>query len=177
MSLSPGLAQQSQETAPSLDYQKIASTTEWRWDDELASPLRGIRLDGSEYDITISSNHQDRARLIFSIAHNNKEIYVWKGHFRTVFSIQENRLYYARFSPSGSGGEIVAVDLSSGRELWKSPLTALGPIQHSAYSNRMTLEANGDTLSIYGKESMGRYFEIKDVKTGRTVGHKRFYDP
>jgi len=66
------------------------------------------------------------------------------------------------------------VDLSKGNELWRSPLKALGEISHSSYLNRMTIDANDEVVSIYGNESMGRYLEFKDARTGKTVGHKRF---
>ena len=66
------------------------------------------------------------------------------------------------------------MDLKTGKELWTSPLKALGPIEHSAYKNLMTLDANHDVVSLYGNESMGRYLEIKDAGTGETVGHKLF---
>jgi len=69
-----------------------------------------------------------------------------------VFRIQGDRLYYAEFHYSGSGGNIVAVDLSKGNELWRSPLKALGEISHSSYLNRMTIDANDDVVSIYGNE-------------------------
>lgn len=123
------------------------------------------------------SDHQNRRVLTFKIARAGKEVYEWKGHDHTVFRIQQDRFYYALFEPSASGGEIVAVDLSSGKDLWKSSLTALGPIDHFAYRNLKTLDANSEVVTIYGNESMGRYFEIKDAKTGATLGHKRFSTP
>ena len=51
----------------------------------------------------------------------------------SVFRILDDRLYYAKFHPSSTGGSIVAVDLTTGKELWTSELIALGNIEHSAY--------------------------------------------
>lgn len=172
-----GLSEQPSTATSGIDYKKVAERAEWAWKDDLATPFYGISQAGSEYDITMVSDHQNRSVLTFKIARAGKEVYAWKGHDHTVFRIQQDRLYYALFHPSSSGGEIVAVDLSSGKELWKSPLTALGPIQHSAYRSLMALDANAEVVSVYGNESMGRYFEVKDAKTGTTLGHKRFSTP
>ena len=76
--------------------------------------------------------------------------------------------------PVRAGGHIVAVDLKTGKELWESPLEGIGPIQHSAYRTLLNLTANHDVVSVYGNESMGRYYEIKDAKTGKTVGNRVF---
>lgn len=160
-----------------MNYQKEADGAGWGWDEYQASPFYGISQAGSTYDIVMANDHLERSRLTFKILRDGKEVYTWRGHVHTVFRIQEDRLYYALFETSTSGGEIVAVDLLSGKELWKSPLVALGTIEHFAYSNLMRMDANLEIISVFGNESMGRYFEIKDANTGKTVGHKIFPKP
>jgi PQQ enzyme repeat len=157
-----------------IDYQKIADSASWGWEDENASPFCGIRLAGAKYNIVMISNPNDRDSLTFKVLKGEKEVYTWLGHAYTVFRIQEDRLYYARFHPSGSGGSVVAVDLNTGKELWDSPLQAIGPVEHSAYRNLMNLDANFDVVWVWGNESNGRYLEYKDVTTGKTVGHRIF---
>jgi len=159
---------------PAINYAKALDSAVWRWEPEMASPLYCVTQCGNKYDIQLLSKKDDRYSLIITILADGKEVYRWKGHRHSVFRILEDRLYYARFHFSGSGGTIVAVDLKSGKELWASPLKALGPVEHSAYLNLMTLTAGFDEVVIHGNESMGRYVELKSVATGQTLAHKTF---
>jgi hypothetical protein len=162
---------------PGIDYQKAIDSANWAWEDEKASPFWGISQAGEKYTIVMVSKPNERYDLTFKVLHGEKVVYTWLGHVKSVFRIQEDRLYYARFSFSGSGGSVVAVDLSTGKELWDSPLQALGPIQHSQYLNLMNLDTNFDVVWVWGNETMGRYLEYKDVTTGKTVGHRIFPRP
>ena len=157
-----------------IDYQKTADSAGWGWEDAKANPLRCIFQAGAKYSIVMVSEPSDRDRLTFKILYGDKEVYTWGGHMRTVFRILEDRLYYARFHPSADGGRVVAVDLSSGKELWDSPLQGIGPRAHSAYVNLMNLDANFEVVTVWGNETMGRYLEFKDVTTGKTLGHRIF---
>jgi len=160
-----------------IDYQKAADSAIWDWKDAEANPLWCIGRAGAKYSIVMVSEPSDRESLTFKIFHGDKEVYTWGGHVNTVFRILEDRLYYARFHPSASGGRVVAVDLSTGKELWDSPLQGIGPRAHSAYLNLMNLDASFKVVEVWGNESMGRYLEIKDVTTGKTVGHRIFPRP
>ena len=56
-------------------------------------------------------------------------------------------------------------------------LKGIGPVTHSKYSNEVWLGVlDADTLIVHGNESFGKYVEIVDRKTGKTVGHKVFKD-
>jgi len=160
-----------------IDYQKTADSANWGWEDDKASPFWGISQAGEKYTIVMVSRPNERHNLTFKVLHGEKVVYTWLGHVKSVFRIQEDRLYYARFSFSGTGGSVVAVDLTTGKELWNSPLQALGPIEHSSYLNQMNLDANLEVVWVRGNESMGRYLEYKDVTTGKTVGHRIFPRP
>jgi hypothetical protein len=50
----------------------------------------------------------------------------------------------------------------------------LGPISHFAYRNFINLDVNGEVMTVYGNETLGRYLEYKDIDTGKTVGHRIF---
>ena len=157
-----------------LDYQSNADGARWGWSEEMSTPLGSITQCGSKYDIHLLSMKDDRYGLIITVLLDDKKVYTWQGHRRSVFRILYDKLYYAKFHPSSSGGSIVAVDLNTGKEIWSSRLKGLGSISHSAYMNLMTLNANTEVVTIYGNESMGRYIEIKDAATGETVGHRVF---
>jgi len=162
------------EDTSSVDYQKVADGARWGFSDAADNPLFCMRRAGTDYDVWLLREAKNRHALTIKIIKNDRPVYQWKGHKHSVFRIQGDRLYYAEFHYSSTGGHVVAVDLTSGEPLWRTPLKALGGVEHSAYLNRMTIDANDEVVSIYGNESMGRYLEFKDAKTGKTVGHKRF---
>jgi len=155
-----------------VNHQKMLDRDPWAWNEEYASLLYCISQAGDVYDIHIRSPHDQRRSLHFSIHRDGKTVYEWEGHHHTVFRLLGDRLYYPRFSYSSSGGEVVAVDLKTGDEIWQSPLKALGPIEHSAYLNRIVINANDEAVYIQGNESLGRYTEIKDTDTGQTIAHR-----
>jgi hypothetical protein len=156
------------------DYQKVADGARWNWREEMANPLSWLSQCGDKYDIRLVSPKGDRSVLDIAVLLDGKEVYSWHGHRASVFIVRGDKLYYADFSTGTSGGKVVAVDLTTGKELWRSPLKALGEIAHSQYDNRMMLDANGGLVTIYGNESQGQYVEFKDIDTGQTVGHKQF---
>ena len=48
-------------------------------------------------------------------------------------------------------------------------------IDHFEYSNSVNLDIlNNDAVRVFGNESVGKYLEIVDLKTGKTVGHHKF---
>lgn len=168
------LARAEDRTKDPIDYQKSADGARWGWREEMAGPIGCISQCGDKYEIRLLSRKDDRHALAISILAGDKEICTWQGHQHSVFRILGDRLYYARFHLSSSGGSIVAVDLTTGKELWVSPLKALGSIQHSAYLTMLNLDCNDDVVTIYGNESLGKYVEFKRTDTGETVGHKTF---
>lgn len=160
-----------------VDYQKIADAAGWVWRSEMADPLGCVSQCGGKYDIRLLSKKGDRHALTIMILANGKEVFTWQGHRRSAFRILGDRLYYAEFHPSSSGGKVVAVDLTTGKKLWTSPLKALGSVQHSAYRNLMNLDVNDEVVTVWGNESLGRYVEFKSAATGETLGNKVFPPP
>ena len=158
----------------SINYQKAANTATWNWAEFRTSPLYCVSQCGDKYDIVMTSGHSNRYHLSFKILNGPKEVYAWQGHVHSVFRILGDRLYYADFHPSSCGGAVVCVNLSTGTQLWRSPLQAAGQIAHSAYRNLMNLDVSADAVSIWGNEGAGQYLEIKSIRTGQTLGHKVF---
>jgi hypothetical protein len=160
--------------AEEIDYQKTADGAGWGWLAEMDNPLGCVAQCGGKYNIKLVSPHDDRYALTISVLVGDRGMYSWKGHRHSVFRILDDRLYYAKFHPSSSGGSIVAVDLTTGKELWTSELRALGNIEHSAYRTLLNLDCNREVVTIWGNETLGRYVEFKRVDTGQTVGHRMF---
>lgn len=155
------------------DYVAIAGETAWSWSDERATAdFCAAHLDPA-YRIESTSPQWLRT---FTLWQGQRRVYEWVGHEGTVFTITGGRLYYADFRLGSCGGHIVAVDLATGNQLWREPLLAVGLWEHSKYLNEMNLQSDGRTLTVFGKESCGRYVEIKDAATGRTLGHHAYDD-
>ena len=127
-----------------------------------------------QYDVTLSRDHRKPDVVSIVIARDQKTAYQWVGHAHSVFQIVGDRLYYADYSTLGTGGAVVAVDLTTGKALWRQPLQALGPIEHSKYFNRMNLQADANSVRVTGNESAGRYIEVKETATGHTMADHRF---
>jgi hypothetical protein len=108
------------------------------------------------------------------VGRDGRRIYAWTGHAHSVFRIVGDRLYYADFKPNGSGGGIVAVDLKAEKQLWRSPLKALGAVSHSGYRNMINLDVSKDAVIVFGWESSGRYLELKSLEDGASVAHRLF---
>jgi outer membrane protein assembly factor BamB len=149
--------------------------TTWEWDESAASPFGSLRRYGSAYDVRILLQKQkDGSRLSISFLDGEREVFTIHGHDRTVFATWGDRLYYGLFNTASNGAEIVAVDLKTGEELWKSPVFGIGMVSHSSYSNALILKADPHAVTIYGNEAGGQYFETEDTNTGVTTTHKIF---
>jgi hypothetical protein len=158
------------------DYMAIAARTPWAWSEEretAADCAARVAADGV-YRIESAAGDENVMAVTFAVWRGDRRAYGWVGHEYTVFRILGNRLYYADFHPFSEGGHIVAVDLATGSELWRQPLLAVGEWVHSKYGNELNLEADDRTVRVFGKESGGRYLEIKDAATGQTIGHHAY---
>jgi len=83
--------------------------------------------------------------------------------------------YRAHFNPISTGCTVVAFDRQANKQLWETELKGIGPVGHSKYRNEVRMGVlDDDTLVVYGDEAYGKYIEILDRKTGKTVGHKVF---
>jgi hypothetical protein len=155
------------------DYQKVADDTKWEWNDENATAVYSAKNLPDGYKIDIVDKKQF-AKATLKFSEDGKEVYTLEGHLGTVFVIKDNVLYYADYDPISDGCSLVARDLAHAKELWKTPLQALGPIPHSKYRNQVSLDWAEGALRVFGHESAGNYVEFVDPKAGKTVGHKVF---
>lgn len=158
---------------PAPDYQKIANATEWTWSDKAATLVHSASLDQPHYDVKTDPKAAEYGGRV-TFLRDGKERFTLSAHSNTVFRIVGDTLIYASFLTSASGATVIAVDLKTGKELWKTKLKGIGLVMHFAYSNYLNMEADAGTITVFGNESFGRYVEILDTKTGKTVGHKKF---
>ena len=163
--------------AEPLNYQKMTEGARWGWSAEKASLLFSILHDQGDYRIELIREKGDvwGVTLRFLDAQGG-EVWSLPAHQYTVFAQYDGILYYADFGYSSSGCAIVAYDLRNKTQLWKTSLQAVGDVLHSSYLNMVTMDVGEDVIGIYGNESLGRYLEYVDRKTGVTVGHRVFCD-
>ena len=61
---------------------------------------------------------------------------------------------------------MLAFDLKQKKQVWKTSLQGLGPIEHFRYSRSVNLDIiNNDAVRVFGT-NLGQYLEIVDLKTG-----------
>jgi hypothetical protein len=166
------------------DWAKEIESVPWRW------PKEDPNLFSSVLDVPINTPYEvalirrPRASVLpervdahpfdVRILHDKEVLFEAPAEASTVFKLVGNRLYYAEFSGMTFGCKIIAFDLDSKKQLWKTDLKAVGPIGHSIYSNRVSLKLEEGVLNVQGWETKGKYIEYLDVTTGRTVAHRVF---
>jgi hypothetical protein len=155
-------------------YQKLADGLPWK--EPAAKPSHSLeeQLPGFMINYTQVRGVNIRTDTI-RIIRAGKQLSAWEDRGAGAYLARHDVLYRADYGPISSGCAIIAFDLKAGKDLWKSSLKGLGPIKHSKYHNRVWMDPVADgVLGVYGHESAGRYVELVDFKTGRTVGHKVF---
>ena len=158
---------------PAKDYQKVADETEWKFTDFNFKETLATEFKG--YDVKSEVVADSKRDLVVHISKENKELLAWETHNTTPFAQRDGILYYAKFGTASNGCAVVAFDLSAKKEMWRTRLKGIGRVNHFGYSNSVRLEVlDDDTLRVFGKESFGRYVEIVNRETGKTVGHKVF---
>jgi hypothetical protein len=160
---------------PQPDYQKLADEAKWEWVPERANASWDLARFRGDYQVEIvkKPNTFDQLSIRFC-KEPGKPILALEGHHASAFLGKDGVLYFADFNPSSSGCALVAFDLADKKELWKTHLKGLGPIEHTKYSNRVALDFVGNAVKVLGHEAAGDYIEFVDLKTGKTAGHKIF---
>jgi hypothetical protein len=155
------------------DYQKVAEDAAWTWSNEKASLAYCLKnqLRGYKYETTDPTKQDPFMKIL---VRNGEVVSPFKAHGDTVFVCSDEKLYVADFPPISSGCAVIALDLKTGKQLWKAQLTGLPRRGHSKYSNRVNIESDGKAITVWGNELGGQYVEILDAKTGKIVGHKVF---
>lgn len=149
-----------------IDWQKTIDGSRWGWSDEATTPLY-CAVRQADVPVTLAVTQDKRVEI-------SAGAIKLVGHEHTVFHLRDGVMYHALYHPSSSGATIVAIDVATGKELWRSRVTGLGGVEHSAYSNHLNLQAGKDVLIINGRESFGLYQEFKRLTDGETVANRVF---
>jgi hypothetical protein len=154
-------------------YQKIADSTPWSWSADRASVTDSFLRLPNTYQVELIRPKDKTGVVTIRFLDDGKEAFAWMGHYGSVFAMSGDVLVYADFGPGRTGCSLIAYDLKQKKQVWKTALMGLGPINHSRYANAVTLEfIDNATVRVFGNESAGKYLEIVDINTGKTVGHR-----
>ena len=156
-------------------YQKTADATPWGWSADRASVSDSFLRLPNTYQAELIRPKDKSGVVIIRLTDGGKELYSWVGHYGSVFALSGDVLVYADYGQNRTGCSLIAYDLTQKRQLWKTALKGLGPISHSRYANAVNLEfIDNTTVRVFGNESAGKYLEIVDINTGKTVGHRTY---
>ena len=110
-----------------------------------------------------------------------REKRVWSFDFPNEVAVATKRrggspwrkvIVVAHHSPIASGTKLFATSAYDGYPLWEVDLKGLGPVDHSKYRNEVQLEMRGRRqVVVYGRESQGKYVELRDTRDGRLLAH------
>lgn len=102
----------------------------------------------------------------------------------TSFAAGENRLFLAQYEPDFPGCTLIAYDLTSGQEIWRTKLHQKQPGGASAYRNRVSIgyfdegglsdTKNEGSVLVKGSETYCDYIEVLDAKTGESIAIKHY---
>ena len=139
--------------AAPVDYQQKADAAIWDWHPERSGLLYSVLNAPKEYEIAVVRPKDTFAELTVVFKLDDKTSCSWQGHRDTPFVVVGKVLYYADYSPWSDGCAVVAYDLANNKQLWKTQLQAIGPIDHTKYHNAVEMDLDGDALRVYGQES------------------------
>ena len=154
------------------------NSMKWSWDKEKEATTYYLRDVPADMNASL-----EEVRLRFGDPRPVTRLTVEDGraityrvdiHSLTPFRIQDGRIYYARYSAISTGCMLLAVDLKSGKPIWKTNLKGCGQIEHSKYSNRVAFEVEKDVAIVHGNETSGQYIEIVDLATGKILANRQF---
>ncbi len=144
----------------------------WRWVDSPARLIDCVENYRGPYQLDVKRRPGDDGGYHVRFLEKERELLArdWPAHL--AFRVLDGVLYFPEYERAASGCTLVAYDLKTGQRLWRTALRGLGPIGHSRYRNEVDLTAADGVVTVYGRESAGRYVERVDAKTGRTLEHR-----
>jgi len=101
--------------------------------------------------------------------------YSFAAHWNTVFCHDEARLYYVKFSQIMPGGNVICVNLATGKEEWKCEVGRIvNEINFTSYASRRFIYSQDGMVFVMGNETGGRFLNIIDASTGKLLAEREF---
>ena len=134
--------------------------------------------------VRVIFDQRDRDKVVYEYVSRGLVLVSVVGNRESSFAAAENILFFAEYEPDVSGCTVVAYDLSSGRQLWRTKLHHKQPSGASAYRNRVSVSIpdsrvfadkdNQHAVIVNGSESYCDYIEVLDAKTGEMLAIKNY---
>jgi hypothetical protein len=149
----------------------------------ISDPLQSLGMYNLAADCTVQMTNSPSQRdlMQFKFTRGDKELISFPGHIKSVFGAKQNILVFVSYWRESNGATVTAFDLKAGKELWKNRLDGIGLVSHTLYENEVSMqlwgghEENSDgEILVEGHESFGSYFEVRNLKTGKLIAHKKF---
>jgi hypothetical protein len=157
------------------DYQQVAQQTPWDWSDEKASLDYCVRKFLHDYNVEVGPVKGEEPVTV-RILSGEREVYTFRAPVGTTLACSGRTLFLATFPPRSSNCEVEAIDLDTGKHLWKQQVQGLGPIPGLRCRHRLNIDTDGRAVILRGNEPTGRYVEILDSRTGKRTAHRIFRD-
>lgn len=159
--------------APRADQIPWAGEATWPLAVPRRSPL--VAVVGKDDNLVFSRGADERASHIERVLFHRQVL--WRHALPDRFQVEVALLivgqtvYVAHYCAIASGATLLALDLKTGQQRFATTLRGLGPIDHSKYSNHIVLKEQDGFVVVFGNEAAGRYVEVVDPQTGKTLSN------
>ncbi len=175
---SPGA---SAAAAPASSAYPDAADVEWAGDPGFPprEPEPALDIVAKDDEVAVKVDPGERFSTVQRVRFHREIVWVRRlpGEFVTTAAVLADsaagRVFVAQYSAISSGAIIHALDLATSQERWAQSVQGLGPISHSKYYNHVVLKLVRGALVVFGNEAQGRYIEVIDPKSGRTLSNRR----
>jgi hypothetical protein len=176
-------------TARQQAWQKtLDQRARFQFNRDESSVMYSLSQFNGDCQIAMDYDPAKRSQLVFHIKRDGKDLATVVGHTGSVFVGKKGTFYFARYPRVDCGCRVIAFDTTTGAKRWEKQLEAAGDMQHSSYSNRVTMRLAPDrpigqpatnpsewhSLVITGSEGAGNYVEVIDTETGAELAHRVF---
>jgi hypothetical protein len=165
-------------------WQKLLDGTQYQIPEYYSALLRSLGQFEGNAKVHVVFDPKDKWRIDYKFFRDDREVLSLRGHDQSAYAAKGNDLYFAEYSSASMGCTVVAYDLTTGKEQWRTKLHQAQPLGHSAYRNLVSVRistkgeggeaAGGAAIVITGKESYCDYVEVLDRKTGESLALKNY---
>lgn len=169
--LAPGISQAGKARSTTNKH----SVPTWKWNAKATKLKWYAAKYKGKHRVKVPARAHLFRKTTVRVTRRGRTVARFKAHGETAFVILDERvLVYSVHHAIASGCALVAVDLKTKKQLWKTRLKGVGPVIHSKYRNRINLRAGpGQAVTVFGWESHGRYLEVVDLKSGKTLTNRK----
>jgi hypothetical protein len=181
----PALALDENGSAREVAWQRFLDSQTFTFLDRGSKLLECIVAYSGPGQLHLIQDPGRKPELSLAVVVNGNETLKLACHQDSVFVATTTTFILADFDWRQPGCHLIALDLKTGMELWRSvELSVFGPFGFSAYGNKVSItpsgrnvvqgEEPGSALIVHGRESFGDYITVVDSKTGNVLAHRTY---